>query len=256
MNRPERRKVIDMHTHIWLSHIENDITELVKASEVYGIDKIIISPLSGYYPDSDEITALNDYATDAVKRYPDIFDANVYLNPRNENTIDVLRREIEDKGKVGVKLWVATFCDDPLTYPIYEECIKYDIPVLLHSFVKTVGQLEHETRGFHVHNIAQRYPEAKLIMAHIDANCYHGIKCIKNDKNVYVDFCGSIYRQDDLDYTVRHLGTDRILYGTDMPGSYVTNYGQVLEAEITESEKDDILYNNTAKLYKRLHNLK
>lgn len=252
MNSVERRKVIDIHVHIWLSRIENDIKELVKASEVYGIDKMLISPLSGYYPDVEELQKLNDHATDAVKRYPDIFDAYVYLNPRHENTVDVLRREIEDKGKVGVKLWVATFCDDPLTYPIYEECIKYDVPILLHSFVKTVGQLEHETRGNHVHNIAQRYPEAKIIMAHLGSNCYHGIRAIRNDKNVWVDPCGSIYRQDDLDYTIRQIGTDRILYGTDMPGSYNTNYGQVLEAEISEDKKDDILYNNAAKLFTKM----
>jgi len=249
----EKRRVIDMHTHIWLPHYKEDREELIKASEVYGINKIIISPLSGYYPEVDELALLNRLATETVRMRPDLFDAYVYLNPRHENTVDVLRKGIEEDGKVGVKLWVATFCDDPLTYPIYEECIKYDVPVLIHSFIKTVGQLEYETRGNHVHNIAQRYPEAKLIMAHLSSNCYHGIKAIRNDKNVWVDFCGSIYRQDDLDYTVRQIGTDRILYGTDMPGSFVTNYGQVLEADITEKQRDDIFYGNAAKLFNRLN---
>ena len=68
MNSVERRKVIDVHVHIWLSRIENDIKELVKASEVYGIDKMLISPLSGYDPSVEELQTLNDHATDAVKR--------------------------------------------------------------------------------------------------------------------------------------------------------------------------------------------
>ena len=55
---------------------------------------------------------------------------------------------------------------------------------LLHSFKKTVGQLEFETVGPHVADLASRYPEARLIMAHLDGNAYHGIKCIKEYKNV------------------------------------------------------------------------
>ncbi|MBE6552477.1 MAG: hypothetical protein E7665_10150 [Ruminococcaceae bacterium] len=253
MKRLPKRKVIDVHTHILGYDPEANIASLVKAAEVYNIDKLLISPLKSLFSDEEEVKYLNDYATDAVKRYPDIFDAYVYLNPVHDNALELMKREIEDKGKVAVKLWMCTFCDDPRAYPIYEKCIEYDIPVLIHSFLKTVGQLENETTGVHVHNVAQRYPEAKIVMAHLGANCYHGVKAIRNDKNVWVDFCGSIYRGDDLDYTIRQVGTDRVLFGTDMPGSYTTNYGQVLDADITEAQADDILYNNTAKLFDRLH---
>ncbi|MEA4832567.1 MAG: amidohydrolase family protein [Oscillospiraceae bacterium] len=243
-------KIIDVHTHLWKGKYEEDIVELRQAMERHSIDRIVISALYSYSPSEAEVDELNAHVTDAVRRYPDQFSGYVYLNPFNANCMDVLKRGVEEDGAVGVKLWVASYCDDPAVNPIFEKCIDYNIPILLHSFIKTVDQLPNETVGTNVHNIALRYPESKIIMAHLGANCYHGVKAIRNDKNVSVDMSGSIYRRDDLDYTVSQVGTDRIVFGTDMTGSYNTNYGQILEADITDSQRADILSGNAEKLFR------
>jgi len=241
--------IIDIHAHVWGHKVDADADNMVEACELYGIDKILISPLRGYFPNEEEIEFLSNEVYRICKKYPKNFLGYEYLNPANPNALDVLKRGVEERGMIGMKLWVATFCDDPRVNPLFEQCIKYDIPILLHSFVKSVGQLEFETTGPNVRNIAMRYPEAKIIMAHLGSNCYHGIKAIRDCKNVSVDMCGSIYRRDDLDYTVNMIGTDRIVFGTDMPGTFTMNYGQVLEADLTEKQREDILYNNAVKLF-------
>lgn len=241
--------IIDMHAHIWGTKTDLHAAQLVEACELYGIDKIFISPLRTHYSDAEEIEFLSGEVFRICQKYPKNFLGYEYVNPALSNALDVLKRGVEERGMIGMKLWVSTFCDDPRVNPLVEQCIKYDIPILLHSFVKSVRQLEFETTGIHVRNLAVRYPEAKIIMAHLGANCYHGIKAIRDCKNVSVDLCGSIYRRDDLDYTAEQIGTDRILFGTDMPGSFTVNYGQVLEADLTDSQREDILYRNAVKLF-------
>jgi predicted TIM-barrel fold metal-dependent hydrolase len=152
-------------------------------------------------------------------------------------------------GMIGMKLWIATFCDDPLNYRFIEKCIDYDIPILLHAWRKTVGQRACESTPERVANIAKRYPEGTFIMAHIAGNCYYGVKPVLDCENVYIDFCGSVFRADDLEYAVELVGAKRILFGTDMPGSYLVSEGQVWEANISEEEKEMIMWKNTARLF-------
>ena len=241
--------IIDVHAHIWKNKYEADRQDLLKAVEVHNIKKIIISALGCYIPGEDEIRELNSEAEKTLKTYPDIFEGYVYVNPRNADAMDVLRRGIEEQGFIGMKLWVATYCDDRLCYPLYEQCIKYDIPVLIHSFYKAVDQLPYESLGQNVANVAKRYPEAKILMAHLGADCYNGIKPIAPYKNVSVDISGSIYRADDLNYTIRQIGADRILFGTDMGASFNMSYGQILEADCSEADREKMLSGNAIKLF-------
>jgi len=242
--------IIDVHSHFF-SPSSGD--RLARAAEKHHIDRIFISSVSTGYkchnPNEEEIDRFNQMTYDGVARRPELFSAYVYLNPRNKNAVDVLRRGVEEKGAIGVKLWVATFCDDPLVNPIYEECIRYDIPALIHSFYKAVRQLEFETTGPNVANAAHRYPEAKIIMAHLGANCYHGVKAIRNCPNVWVDLCGTIYRGGDLDYTVKNIGCERILFATDA-NSWGTNYGMVMDADITAAQREMIFSGNAVRLFK------
>lgn len=240
--------VIDIHAHIWAGRYEIDKKEIIKACQLYDISKVYVSGLKGYYPKEDDVDEVNYEVNRFMNENPEYIGGFCYINPNNRNNMEVLVRGIEEYEMSGIKLWVATFCDDPKVFPLVEKCIDYGVPVLLHSFKKSVGQLKHETTGIEVANLARRYPEAIIIMAHLDGNCYHGMKAIRKHKNVYVDFCGSIYRRDDLDYAIEQIGASRILFGTDMPGSYLVSLGQVEEADITDEDKEKILYKNALKI--------
>ncbi len=74
--------------------------------------------------------------------------------PATPTALDVLRHGVEDCGMSGMKLWVATFCDDPLVFPLVEQCIRYRVPVLIHTFYKQVGQLPYESLGGNVAALA------------------------------------------------------------------------------------------------------
>lgn len=244
--------IIDIHAHLWDGRFERDKREIVKACRVYNISRACISSLGSHFPGMDEISRLNSETHKFMMEEPELIDGFCYINPWNSDCLDMLKRGIEDFGMSGMKLWVATCCDDPKVFPLAEKCIEYKVPVLVHAFHKATGQLESESRGTNVGNLALKYSELKIIMAHLGANCHRELKPVQNFKNVSVDISGTIFRRDDIDYTKKLLGASRILFGTDMPGAtFLANYGQIEEADLDSNERELIYYKNALRLLDR-----
>ena len=148
-----------------------------------------------------------------------------------------------------MKLLISVYCDDPLVYPLVEKMIEYDRPILVHSFVKAVGQLDYETTAPHIRRLAERYPEAKIIMAHLGGEPFHAFRHIAPCKNVWVDHSGTLVGSEDLNHTIGLIGAERVLFGSDIPIAFASSYGQVLEAKISPEEKEKILWKNTVELF-------
>lgn len=241
--------LIDIHAHLWGDKYEADKRSILHAMELYGISKVYVSGLSSEIPTEDEVTEANREVSAFIRDYPEKIGGYVYVSPEHANAVDVLRRGMEDQGMVGAKFWISSFCDAPVVNRIAEYLIDYGAPLLVHAFHKATGQCKNESVGDNVALLARRYPELKIIMAHLGGNCYHGIPAIRDCKNVWVDYSGSVFRADEIEYTVEFLGADRILHGSDMPGSYLISFGQVLGANITMHDREKILWQNAEKIF-------
>ena len=242
--------VHDVHTHIWDSH-PDDERVLLEAIERYAIERIYVSTIEKYAPDADDVRRYNARTAAFARAQPSCVSGYVYVSPELPDAMDTLRRGIEEQGLIGVKFWVSSYCDAPCVNPLVERIIDYGVPLLVHSFHKANGQVPNETVGRNVAALARRYPEVKIIMAHFGGNCYNGIPAIRDCDNVWCDYCGSIFRGDEMNYALEYLGAERILFGTDMPGSFVVNFGQVLEADISDAGRDLILCGNAKRLFDR-----
>lgn len=244
--------IIDIHTHVWGFQPEKNREDLLAAMERYGLDRIYVSGLQSKQSDEEEVARLNSLVYDFMRQEPEKVGGAVYVNPLHRNTLDIIKRAIEEQGFEMIKLWVCTYADHPAVDPIMEYAEATGVPVLFHSFHKAVGQLENETTGIHVANIARRHPKTKILMAHLGGNCYDGIPAIRECKNVWCDTSGStFFHGDDLNYTVEQIGAERILFGTDATGSCGSNIGQVLGADLTEAQRELIFYKNAQKLLDR-----
>ncbi len=245
--------IIDAHAHIMTGSYELHKREIMTACERYSIDRVYVSSIDGelFYPGKDDITGCNEALYKFMREQPGVIRGYVYVNPRNDDTMDVIRRGFEEHGVSGVKLWVSQTCDDEIVYPVAEACIERDAPMLVHAFHKAVGQLPHESTGVHVARLAERFPKLKIIMAHLGANCYDGIKAVMDYENVFTDMSGTLFRRDDLDYTIEKIGAGRLLFGTDMPapGSYLSNLGRVLEANLDEQGRELVMWRNAENLF-------
>lgn len=246
--------LIDVHTHAILpddGHVLRAEEQLLRAMDRYEIDRIYISNFVDLYPDEDEVDYANGEAERFMKEHPNRVEGYIYVSPELPNAMDVLRRGIEAQGFSGVKFWVSAFCDDQRFDPLVEKVEEYGVPLLLHCWHKATGHFPFEATGVHAANLAARHPNLKIIMAHFGGNCYHGIPAIRPYKNVWVDISGSVFRADELNYTVEKIGAERVLFGSDMPGTYLPNLGQVMEADLTQEEREHIYYKNAIKLFDR-----
>lgn len=241
--------IVDIHAHIWGKRIEGDKASVLEAMERYKIDRVYISGLQSNWSDEAEIAYLNEAVAQFMKEEPERIGGAVYLNPTHANALDVAKRAIEEQGFEMIKLWCCTFADDPSVDPIMDYAQEAGVPVLLHAFKKSTGQVRHETTGEHVANIAKRHPRTKILMAHFGGNCYHGIPCIRDLPNVWSDMCGTPFMGDEVNYAKEFLGADRILYGSD--NAFLSNIGQVLGSDLTEAEQELVFYKNAQKILDR-----
>ena len=125
--------VTDVHAHIMTHNIEGGKRNLLTVAERFGVDRYYISSIDGnHQPDEAAIEHNNLVTHQFMKEHPELIKGYVYVNPRNANAMDVLKKGMEEQGMSGLKMWVATHADDPLNFPIFEVLLPYNH---LHSFI-------------------------------------------------------------------------------------------------------------------------
>lgn len=241
--------MIDAHIHLFRSDLYPGTLE---EGDRLGIKLFVCSAVlnMGYYPNYETIQKANDDLVDVMRRHPDRVTGYCYVNPRHgEQSLSDFRRRIEDKGMIGVKLWVSTLCDDPLVFPFIEQAIAYRAPILIHSWRKTVGQMPYETTASHVANLAERYPEARILMAHMSGQVESSMNIIEPYNNVYTDTSGTPIGGGEVSIAVQRLGADRVIFGSDLYGACLaSNIGKVLGAGLTSEQIDLVMEKNMARL--------
>ncbi|MBD3181276.1 amidohydrolase family protein [Candidatus Poribacteria bacterium] len=245
--------IIDSHIHI--THTE-PIENLLEHADISGVEKLIVSSLGvrGYisYPTVEEVRGANDLVIDAVNSFPDRVIGICYVNPRHyQESQEELKRCIAGGPMVGIKLWIAAKASEICVEPIAEKAVELDVPILQHAWNKTTGNMEDESNTEDVAELARKYPELRLHMAHLYGAGFNGIARIAPYPNIYVDTGGGEPEAGILEHAVKNLGAERILFGSDAPGrGFDVQLGKVLGADIPEQTKQKILHINTAKVYK------
>jgi uncharacterized protein len=243
--------IVDFHTHIWGDRTHRDADTLIRAMDRYDIAWIGVSALiGGYQPTPGDVRNANDAVAAFQRRDPQRVRGFCYLNPRHGvAAIDELRRCVERHGFEFIKLWVSARADEPCVFPIIEKSMELGMAVLQHAFCKATGLLDHESTPAHVATLARRYPRARIVMAHMGADFIFGCNAIRDCPNVATDISGSTCETGMVDYALRVLGAERIVFGTDAPGaSVLNNIHKVLDAPLTQEQKRMIFHDNAGGL--------
>lgn len=111
--------------------------------------------------------------------------------------------------------------------------------------------MEDESTPADVAVLARKFPQLRVHMAHLYGAGFRGIAHIAPYPNIYVDTGGGEPEAGILEYAVRELGAERILFGSDAPGrGFGVQLGKVTGANISEDAREMILWENTKRVYK------
>ncbi len=256
---------IDFHAHLWA---RPDAEEAILASaRRHSVDLVCLSAIGSYTPDHEEIVQLNARTERAIRTWPETYIGFVYVNPlHGEQALEDIDRAVagalalpcpsgrgQGEGRAagmrGIKLWVSCLADDPAVHPIAERAIELGWPILQHAWHKWTGNLPGESDPTDVAKLAQRFPDLKLVMAHVGGDWEYGLKAVRRCENVWVDTSGSIADSGMIETCVNELGAERVVWGTDMPGAdLLYTLAKIEGAAIPDSAKERILGGNAAGL--------
>jgi uncharacterized protein len=240
-------------------HPDSNLAKQIEIADRLGIGTMQISMpvtnFSGNDPEGpDQVRKNNDIVLHAMKQYPDRFIGFFTLNPRyQKESLEELKRCV-DLGMAGYKGYTQVKVNDPLYYPIIEKLIDLKMIVFMHTFCQLgmggyrmkydIGIFPNTTIPEDMVDAARRYPEAMFQFAHIagGGDWEYECKLLKNYPNIYVDTSGSNNEENIIDFAIKHLGEDRIFFGTD--NCYHHGVGKILASNATEAQKKKIFFEN------------
>ena len=248
-------RVIDCHAHLFhrsRTSWETDERKLIEAADKLGIDQLCCSILTPRRPATAEgFRECNQWVADAVRRFPGRVLGYCYVNPgRGKEALHEIRRCVEDWGFIGIKLYNEYTCTEPVVFPIVELAVELRVPILHHAGHLHYA-LEDQPRisdGGHLAELGRRYPEAKLICAHVGGggDWEWTIKALRQARSVFLDTSGSVTDEGVVEMAVRILGADRVVFGCDM--SMTAGMGKMRGANVSAADRARILGGNMAEI--------
>ena len=235
-------EIIDVHSHVWAypDHFGDDFRrQAARARAGVEVDltvryedyraacpaetKTIVfggkARRSGQWVD-------DRYVADYVARHSDTLIGFLCVDPTQDGWEREMREGHEELGLRGIKLlpmYAGFSPDESRLDPLWDYATKHRLPVLLHTGTTFIAQAPLEcTLPRKVDNVAIRFPEVKIIMAHL-GHPYEGecIATFRKHPNVYADVSALHYRPFQLYHSlmlVQEYGVwHKVLFGTDFP---------------------------------------
>ncbi len=241
--------IIDIHSHIgdpWYAYWKKNVQveDHLASMDKWGIDKRCVS----WWQPHNAPDEGNRIIANIIKKHPHRFLGFAVINPRwyKESVEEVIKAK-EELGMVGLKFHPAA-ChyrpDLPLMDPVMDKTIEIGFPMLFHC-----GADEY-SNPHNLGNLAARFPEAKMIMAHMGEEAwFEAIAIAGKYHNIILDTTGSQNWYRILNYALDMVGEDRIVFGMDFPAyNPGPEISKVRDADIAEAQKKKIMGENAVRI--------
>ncbi len=247
----ERPAIFDIHVHVLGQPVlDAEFMEFARewrmpfAASCLGADGAMLTD-----PTFDQCRKANDLVLRLMQTEPGLAHGFCYVSQAHDRqAVEEIRRCV-GAGMKGIKLWVAVKCNDERTFPIAKAAIDLGVPILIHSYLRWEETLPGESKPPEIAELAARYPALTIIMAHMAFRWKEGVDAVRDHPNIFVDTSGMDPELGSVEYAVRQLGVDRVLFGSDAPGRDVLcQIGRVMAADISPADRDTILHVNSEKL--------
>ena len=230
------------------SLFDGKISTLLERGGAAGIEHFIVQSVATTHK---QVSSINHFIAESVAHSNGRFTGLGTLHPDSENLAEEVD-EILSLGLKGVKLHpdIQKFqIDDARMDKIYELC-EGRLPILMHT-----GDYRFDfSNPNRMMPVLEKYPELTVIGAHFGGWSVwdEATETLSKYKNFLVDCSSSFYAMtpEKAKELIMAYGTDRVLFGTDYPmWDIETELERFMRIDLTEEQREDIFYNNTAKLF-------
>ncbi|HCU56444.1 MAG TPA: hypothetical protein DIC18_03830 [Clostridiales bacterium] len=256
-------RILDAHCHIYPAKIaakavtaignfydirmseDGTADSLIKEGSAVGVEKYVVHSTATTV---HQVRSINDYIYGEMQLHPEFVGFMTLHNEMEDAAIEEEVALAVSRGMKGVKLhpdFQKFNIDDAEN--IYRVTAG-KLPVLLHMGDKRYDFSAPER----LRKMALKYPNQIFIGAHFGGySVWDKVECLKDLPNVYFDTSSSLFfldksRAADL---IHRFGPQRYFFGTDFPmWKPDEELKRFLALDLTEREREDILYNNAAKL--------
>ncbi len=170
----------------------------------------------------------------------------IVVDPKNEKTFEQAKYMLKSEKSLGLKM-----------HPYFHGYKIMEYADKLFAFANDLGcfLLTHPENEIESSRLADKYPDMKLINAHLGIIAH--VDAMENAKhgNVYTDTSGGLsYQNNVLEYAVNRVGSEKIFFGTDTY-SCAFQRGRVEFAGISQADKENIFYKNAIRCFPQLKKL-
>ena len=232
-------------------YVERMGIEMSVAQEIGGT---LIEPFAPY-PHDAEILRILERDKDRLcgrtpidPSFPDESCAKIEKWIRNGPCIAI---KYPGGAKKGVR------CSHPNNDPIMRLAAELQVHVYIHTWLQVGGTPrrpggangESEATPMDLVKLAQRFPQVQFICGHTGGDWELGIRTVRPYKNILVEYSGSDPHSGMVEYGIKELGEDRLVFGGHGPSrSYATEMGKVLDADITRAQRMKVFGGNLRRI--------
>lgn len=216
-----------------------------------GIERSIAQEVGGTLEKPFEPYPFDDAILKILERDKDRLSGRTPIDPGfADQSCAKIEKWIRDGPCIGIKYLGSEKpginCSHPNNDPIMRLAAELGVHVYVHTWLQVGGTPRlpgggngpSESTPMDLAKLAQRFPDVPLICGHSGGDWELGVRAIRPHPNVLLEFAGSDPHSGMVDYAIRELGVDRLVWGGHGPSrSYATELGKVLDADISRADR-------------------
>ena len=255
-----KRRIIDSHVHclfskesLWNDNFKKtygfrppfngSIDELLEVMDYCDVEKSVIFSAGAGGP-IDKARKTNRRISEISKKHPQLMGFGYAPAVKDEKVKEVIKEAVLEQGLKGIGEIFPIKSAADFQY-VFEAANELKIPVNIDSY-----SWKDEDAAWFRANLG-KFPNMKLIFAHMGQNKKEIIELGKTFPNVYFDLSVEIHFYEARVYQqVKYLGADKILFATDFPATAWTMFDDILRVErmpLSDEEKERIFWGNVEK---------
>ncbi len=267
--------VIDFHTHPWrpgeLAAATADFIRSISPSVQQHGDQLTdiryaTSELRGQgvdhavlLPEHCPATSGNvrtDTVLELARQSDGFFLPFASVDPVSDAEPAALLESYVSAGARGLKLYPSYqffYPNEARAYPLYEVCVAYDIPLLLHIGSSVIpGTRLKYCDPIHLDDLAVDFPQLNVVMAHGGRGYWYDACAFlaSHHPNFYIDVTGLVPEKLRQHFPTIDRLARKMIFGSDwpaMPRSVAANVQSIRDTLGLSSEVLDLMFNGNAR---------